>query len=89
MRNLLKLYSTVAGLRRSPIQLLPTLAQVIGTRNKGQFILRPRLRPHIDDYGIFQINLILISPANVQCARTEKRIVYCTICTVSIHMSVL
>ena len=26
---------------------------------------RARPRPHIDDYGIFQINLILISPANL------------------------
>ena len=33
-----------------------------------------RPRPHIDDYGIFQINLILISPANM--GRVPNRIVY-------------
>ena len=31
-----------------------------------------RPRPHIDDYGIFQIILILISPANVCYVRVPQ-----------------
>ena len=55
-----------------PCRHLPLLAQY---EYKGQFILRP----HIGDYGKFQINLILILPAKTTVRVNINAIVqYCT-----------